>query len=39
MKRIGILCLAATLALAGCETVEGIGEDVSGAARAVKRAF
>ncbi|SDW18489.1 entericidin EcnA/B family protein [Litoreibacter albidus] len=37
--RLTMICLAAMLALAGCETVDGIGQDVSGAARAVKRAL
>ncbi|WP_298257414.1 entericidin, EcnA/B family [uncultured Litoreibacter sp.] len=39
ITRKSILCLTAILALTACETVEGIGKDVSGAARAVKRAL
>lgn len=31
------LCLLATLGLAACNTVEGVGEDISGASRAVKQ--
>lgn len=33
------LILAAALMLAGCNTVSGIGQDISGAARTVQRAF
>lgn len=33
------LVIAATLALAACSTVEGIGEDISGGARMVRDAF
>ena len=36
MTRLGILALAAVLALAGCNTVAGIGEDISGGARTVQ---
>lgn len=34
-----ILVVVAALALAGCNTVAGVGEDISGAARTVQRAF
>jgi predicted small secreted protein len=34
-----ILAIAAALALAGCNTVAGVGEDLSGAARTVQRAL
>ncbi|HMO08304.1 MAG TPA: entericidin, EcnA/B family [Paracoccaceae bacterium] len=33
------LLLAAVVAAAGCNTVAGIGNDISGAARTVQRAF
>jgi predicted small secreted protein len=33
------ILLAAILALAGCNTVSGIGQDISGAARTVQRMF
>jgi predicted small secreted protein len=37
---IGILLLVGTfLSLAGCNTVAGMGEDISGSARTVQRAF
>lgn len=36
MKRLTLLAL---LALAGCNTVAGLGEDVSGGARAVQNVF
>lgn len=39
IKKISLLSLAAVFLLAGCETIEGVGKDVSGAARAVKRAL
>lgn len=38
MKTKGIF-LALTLALAGCNTVEGLANDVAAGSRAVKRAF
>jgi len=38
MARIGLV-LAALLALAGCNTVEGIGQDISSGARAVENAL
>lgn len=34
-----ILAIAAALMLAGCNTVAGVGEDISGAARTVQRAL
>jgi predicted small secreted protein len=34
-----ILAITAALALAGCNTVAGVGEDISGAARTVQRAL
>nr|WP_211332773.1 entericidin EcnA/B family protein [Litoreibacter meonggei] len=39
ITRLSLIGLALVFALAGCETVDGIGQDVSGAARAVKRAL
>ncbi|TDT75090.1 entericidin EcnA/B family protein [Litoreibacter halocynthiae] len=39
ITRLSLIGLAVVFVLAGCETVEGIGQDVSGAARAVKRAL
>ena len=40
LRRFGaILVAAATLALAGCNTVAGVGEDVSGGARTVQGWF
>lgn len=38
MKAVGLL-LAALLALSGCNTIDGIGRDISGAANTVKRTF
>lgn len=38
MKKLGVLT-ALMLALAGCNTIEGFGRDVSAGARAVDRAF
>ena len=38
MARLGIV-LVALLALAGCNTVEGIGQDISSGARAVENAL
>ena len=37
MFRIALLILA--LGLAGCATVEGVGEDISAGARSVRNAF
>ena len=37
MFRIALLSLA--LGLAGCATVEGVGEDISAGARSVRNAF
>jgi predicted small secreted protein len=34
-----IVLLALTLALAGCSTVAGVGEDISSGARTVQRMF
>lgn len=39
IKKMSLASLAAVFLLAGCETIAGAGEDVSGAARAVKRAL
>lgn len=39
ITRLSLIGLALVFVLAGCETVDGIGQDVSGAARAVKRAL
>ncbi|MCG6903367.1 MAG: entericidin A/B family lipoprotein [Rhodobacter sp.] len=38
MRRYAILILA-LLALGACETVEGVGQDISNAGRAMKRTF
>ncbi len=38
MRRIVILALT-LFALVGCETVEGVGQDISNAGRAMKRTF
>lgn len=38
MRRL-LLTLGILGALAGCNTVAGVGEDISGAARTVQRAF
>ncbi|MGR3513756.1 MAG: entericidin A/B family lipoprotein [Paracoccaceae bacterium] len=38
MKKLGVFT-ALMLALAGCNTIEGFGRDVSAGARAVDRAF
>lgn len=38
MKRIGVL-LAVLLGLAACNTVEGVGQDISAGARAIDRAI
>lgn len=38
MKRI-LLTIAVLAALAGCNTIEGVGADISGAARTVKDTF
>ena len=38
MRKLAIL-LGMTLALAGCNTIEGFGEDVAGGARAIDRAI
>ncbi|TXI01172.1 MAG: entericidin EcnA/B family protein [Pseudorhodobacter sp.] len=38
MKRITLICLCA-LSLAACNTVAGVGEDVSGGARTVQGWF
>ncbi len=35
MKRLPLILTLALLALAGCNTVEGVGEDISGGARTV----
>ncbi|WP_128516725.1 entericidin [Tabrizicola thermarum] len=37
MKRLAILALLA--ALAGCNTIAGVGEDISGTARTVRDTF
>lgn len=38
IKRLSLVSLAMVFVLAGCETVDGVGQDVSNAAQAVKRA-
>ena len=38
MRKI-VLCAAVALALAGCNTLEGVGEDISSGARAIDRAI
>ena len=38
MKKI-VLFAAVALALAGCNTLEGVGEDISSGARAIDRAI
>lgn len=37
MKKIAISLTLALLTLAGCNTVEGVGEDIAGGARTVGR--
>lgn len=40
MRKLTILALTLTLGLlAACETVEGVGQDISNAGRAMKRTF
>jgi len=40
MRKITILLMTLTFgALAACETVEGVGQDISNAGRAMKRTF
>jgi len=39
MIRNTVLILALGLSLAACNTVEGVGADISGSARAVKNTF
>jgi predicted small secreted protein len=39
MIRLSILLLAIGVALSACNTVEGVGADISGSARAVKNTF
>ena len=36
MKRLFTVALLATLALSGCNTVAGVGEDITGASRMVQ---
>lgn len=36
MKRLVIAALLATLATAGCNTVAGVGQDITGAAQSVQ---
>lgn len=36
---LGTFAFAATAATGGCNTIEGIGKDISSAARTVKQAF
>ena len=36
MKRLFTAAILATLALAGCNTVAGVGEDITGASRVVQ---
>jgi predicted small secreted protein len=39
-RRIGaLLLLGALLSMAGCNTVNGVGQDISGSARTVQRAL
>lgn len=38
MKRLAIL-IAAVATLAGCNTIAGVGEDISGGARTVQNTF
>jgi predicted small secreted protein len=37
MKKIAVALTLALLTLAGCNTVEGVGEDIAGGARTVGR--
>lgn len=37
--RVALIVILASLALAGCNTVAGVGEDISGAARKVQGGF
>ncbi|MEL6931751.1 MAG: entericidin, EcnA/B family [Pseudomonadota bacterium] len=39
MKKLMVIALVATTALGACGTIEGIGKDISIAARGVKNAF
>ncbi|MEL6376216.1 MAG: entericidin, EcnA/B family [Pseudomonadota bacterium] len=39
MKKLMVIALVATTALGACGTIEGIGKDISSAARGVKNAF
>ncbi|MEM8776980.1 MAG: entericidin, EcnA/B family [Pseudomonadota bacterium] len=39
MKKLMLIAIIATTALGACGTIEGLGRDISGAARGVKNAF